>query len=140
MVTQSIGAIQSAAYAGNQHKTTVEGVNQGRSMHEEHMLAVRRNIWATDTAMHIAPLFAVLSDPTRLQVVYARFRAVSGELCVGDKEASNLNVRAAMLHVFGDVGASAGVIVAGLIILFTGWTFVDPLISVGIAVWPDSLE
>lgn len=50
------------------------------------------------------------------------------------KEASNLNVRAAMLHVFGDVGASAGVIVAGLIILFTGWTFVDPLISVGIAV------
>ena len=50
------------------------------------------------------------------------------------KEASNLNVRAAMLHVFGDVGASAGVIVAAVIILFTGWTFVDPLLSVGIAV------
>ena len=50
------------------------------------------------------------------------------------KEANNLNVRAAMLHVFGDVGASAGVIVAAVIILFTGWTFVDPLLSVGIAV------
>src|SRR6266849_271694 len=50
------------------------------------------------------------------------------------KEANNLNVRAAMLHVFGDVGASAGVIVAGVIILLTGWTFVDPLLSVGIAV------
>jgi len=50
------------------------------------------------------------------------------------KEASNLNVRAAMLHVFGDVGASAAVIVAGVIILFTGWTFIDPLLSVGIAV------
>jgi cobalt-zinc-cadmium efflux system protein len=50
------------------------------------------------------------------------------------KEASNLNIRAAMLHVFGDVGASAAVIVAGVIILFTGWTFVDPLLSVGIAV------
>ena len=50
------------------------------------------------------------------------------------KEASNLNVRAAMLHVFGDVGASAGVIVAGVIILFTGWTFVDLLLSIGIAV------
>ena len=50
------------------------------------------------------------------------------------KEANNLNVRAAMLHVFGDVGASAGVVVAGLIILVTGWTFVDPLISVGIAI------
>ncbi len=50
------------------------------------------------------------------------------------KEANNLNVRAAMLHVFGDVGVSAGVIVAGIIILLTGWTFVDPLLSVGIAV------
>jgi cobalt-zinc-cadmium efflux system protein len=50
------------------------------------------------------------------------------------KESNNLNVRAATLHVFGDVGASVGVIVAGVIILFTGWTIVDPLISVGIAV------
>ena len=50
------------------------------------------------------------------------------------KESNNLNVRAAMLHVFGDVGASVGVIVAGIIILLTGWTFVDPLLSVGIAV------
>jgi len=45
-----------------------------------------------------------------------------------------VGILAAMLHVFGDVGASAGVIVAALIILFTGWTFVDPLISVGIAI------
>jgi cobalt-zinc-cadmium efflux system protein len=50
------------------------------------------------------------------------------------KEANNLNVRAAMLHVFGDVVASVGVIVAGIIILLTGWTFVDPLLSVGIAI------
>lgn len=49
------------------------------------------------------------------------------------KEGNNLNVRAAMLHVFGDVGASAGVIVAGFIILFTGWTIIDPLLSVAIA-------
>ena len=50
------------------------------------------------------------------------------------REGDNLNVRAAMLHVFGDVAASAGVIVAGIIILLTGWTIVDPLLSVGIAV------
>jgi cobalt-zinc-cadmium efflux system protein len=49
------------------------------------------------------------------------------------REGDTLNVRAAMLHVFGDVGASAGVIVAGIIILLTGWTIVDPLLSVGIA-------
>src|SRR2546430_1413625 len=50
------------------------------------------------------------------------------------KEGHNLNVRAATLHVFGDVIASVGVIVAGIIILLTGWTPVDPLLSVGIAV------
>lgn len=46
----------------------------------------------------------------------------------------NLNVRAATLHVFGDVGVSLGVIVAGVIILFTGWTIVDPLLSIFVAV------
>ena len=50
------------------------------------------------------------------------------------KESDNLNVRAATLHVFGDVGASAAVIVAGIIIVLTGWTIADPILSVGIAV------
>jgi len=45
----------------------------------------------------------------------------------------NLNVRGAMLHAFGDVGASAAVIVGGLVILLTGWQYADPLISLGIA-------
>ncbi len=45
----------------------------------------------------------------------------------------NLNVRAAMLHVLGDVGASVGVIVGGLVILATGWYPADPLISLFIA-------
>lgn len=51
------------------------------------------------------------------------------------KEEHNLNMRAATLHVFGDVGAAVAVIVAGLVILLTGWTFVDPLLSVAIAVF-----
>ncbi|HEY6406122.1 MAG TPA: cation diffusion facilitator family transporter, partial [Ktedonobacteraceae bacterium] len=50
------------------------------------------------------------------------------------KEGHNLNVRAATLHVFGDVVASIGVIVAGVIILLTGWTAADPLLSIAIAV------
>jgi cobalt-zinc-cadmium efflux system protein len=45
----------------------------------------------------------------------------------------NLNVRGALLHVLGDVGASVGVVVAGVIILLTGWTLADPILSVGIA-------
>lgn len=45
----------------------------------------------------------------------------------------NLNARAAMLHVFGDVGASAAVIVGGLVILATGWDLADPIVSLLIA-------
>ena len=45
----------------------------------------------------------------------------------------NLNLRAALLHVTGDVGASAGVVVAGAIILLTGWLYVDPILSLAIA-------
>jgi cobalt-zinc-cadmium efflux system protein len=45
----------------------------------------------------------------------------------------NLNARGALLHVLGDVGASVGVVVAGVIILLTGWTLADPILSVGIA-------
>lgn len=47
--------------------------------------------------------------------------------------ATNLNVRAAMLHVFGDVGAAVGVIAGGVIIVLTGWYPADPLISLFIA-------
>ncbi|MBV9713557.1 MAG: cation transporter [Ktedonobacteraceae bacterium] len=50
------------------------------------------------------------------------------------KDEHNLNVRAATLHVLSDIGASVGVIVAGMVILLTGWTIVDPLLSVAIAV------
>ena len=84
MVSQSVGTIHGAYTAGNSHEIAVEGIYKGRSIHAEHLLAVRRNVLTTDTAMRIASLFAVLSDPTRLQVVYALLRAPSGELCVGD--------------------------------------------------------
>lgn len=45
----------------------------------------------------------------------------------------SLNVRAALLHVLGDLLASIGVVVAGAVILLTGWLYADPLISLAIA-------
>jgi cobalt-zinc-cadmium efflux system protein len=44
----------------------------------------------------------------------------------------NLNVHGAYLEVFADSLGSAGVIVAGIIIYFTGFYLADPLISIGI--------
>jgi cobalt-zinc-cadmium efflux system protein len=45
----------------------------------------------------------------------------------------NLNIRSAFLHVAGDALASVGVIFGGVIIYFSGWFWVDPAISVAIA-------
>jgi cobalt-zinc-cadmium efflux system protein len=44
-------------------------------------------------------------------------------------EHHDLNVRSAWLHVVGDTLSSIGVIFAGLVIYFTGWRVIDPIIS-----------
>lgn len=47
---------------------------------------------------------------------------------------TGLNVRAAMLHVVADLASSAGVVVAGLVMLATGWSYADPLAGLVIGV------
>jgi len=46
----------------------------------------------------------------------------------------NLNMRAAFLHVIGDLFGSIGAIVAALLIMFFNWAWADPLASVIVAV------
>lgn len=41
----------------------------------------------------------------------------------------NLNTRAAMLHVLGDLLGSVAALLSGLVIAFTGWTRIDPILS-----------
>lgn len=42
-------------------------------------------------------------------------------------DGKNVNVRAALIHVIGDLVQSIGVLIAALIIRFTGWTLADPI-------------
>jgi cobalt-zinc-cadmium efflux system protein len=49
----------------------------------------------------------------------------------GDRD--NLNIRAAALHVIGDLLGSVAAVVGALVILATGWTQVDPLLSMLVA-------
>lgn len=46
----------------------------------------------------------------------------------------DLNTRAALLHVVGDMLGSVAAITAGAVILLTGWTPIDPLLSLLVAV------
>jgi cobalt-zinc-cadmium efflux system protein len=45
----------------------------------------------------------------------------------------DLNIRGAFLHMLGDAAASAGVVVAGLLIAATGLLWIDPLVSLLLA-------
>jgi cobalt-zinc-cadmium efflux system protein len=46
---------------------------------------------------------------------------------------TSVNVRAAYLHVIGDLLGSVGVVVGAVAIYFTGWLFLDAIISILIA-------
>ena len=63
--------------------------------------------------------------------------AVSAWLLSRGRE-RDLNVHGAFLHLLADAAVSAGVVVAGAIILVTGWLWVDPVASLvisGVIVW-----
>ncbi len=46
----------------------------------------------------------------------------------------DLNIRGAFLHMLGDAAASAGVVVAQLVIRFTGWYWIDPAVGLALVV------
>jgi cobalt-zinc-cadmium efflux system protein len=47
---------------------------------------------------------------------------------------NDINVRAAWLHMLGDAGSCVAIIVGAIVLRYTGWLAVDPLLSMAIAV------
>ncbi len=45
----------------------------------------------------------------------------------------DLNIRGAFMHMAADALVSAGVVIAGALTLWQGWTWLDPVVSLGIA-------
>ncbi|WP_051301740.1 cation diffusion facilitator family transporter [Sedimenticola selenatireducens] len=62
-----------------------------------------------------------------LLVNIVAFRILHG----GHKE--NLNIQGALLHVIGDMLGSVAAIVASVVIFYTGWTPIDPILSLFVA-------
>jgi len=76
------------------------------------------------TVMMVAALGVVINGGTALLFMRGRH---------GD-----LNIRGAYLHMAADAGVSLGVVVAALIIMATGWLWLDPAISLvitGVVFW-----
>ncbi|MEN9563358.1 MAG: hypothetical protein RIR73_1602, partial [Chloroflexota bacterium] len=51
-------------------------------------------------------------------------------LMVKEGSEHDLNLRSAFLHLMGDVISTLGAVIAGIIIAFTRWNWLDPLVSV----------
>lgn len=49
------------------------------------------------------------------------------------RQKSDLNVRGAYLHMAADAAASLGVAVAGVVVMFTGWLWIDPAVTLVLA-------
>jgi len=59
--------------------------------------------------------------------------AVNLAIVWGIGHGHDLNLRAAWLHMLGDAASSAGIIAGAIAIRFTGWTEIDPALSILIA-------
>ncbi len=46
---------------------------------------------------------------------------------------SDLNTRAALIHVLGDLVSSLAAVIAGAVVYVTGWLLIDPILSIVIA-------
>lgn len=72
---------------------------------------------------------------TMLIVAFAGLAAnIAAFLVLHGGNRENLNVRGAWLHVLGDMLGSVAAIVAAIVILLTGWTPIDPILSIVVAV------
>ena len=67
------------------------------------------------------PLIAISTGGLLVNVVSAWLLSRSAK--------ENLNIRGALLHIFGDLLGSVAAIISGLAILWKGWYWADPLIS-----------
>ncbi|MFT2718489.1 cation diffusion facilitator family transporter [Deinococcus sp. A31D244] len=59
---------------------------------------------------------------------------ISARILAGGQGGS-LNMKSAYLEVMGDLLGSVAVIIGALLIRFTGWTWVDPLLGAAIGLW-----
>jgi len=62
--------------------------------------------------------------------VIGLFVNVAAALLLRGGRSDSINVEAAFRHVIGDLAGSLGTIVAAALIVTTGWTYADPVVSI----------
>jgi cobalt-zinc-cadmium efflux system protein len=77
----------------------------------------------------------VVKTPLMLTIaVIGLFANLGGVLLLNKASHRSLNIKAAFWHIMGDTISSVGVIIAGVVILFTGWYIADAIVAVVIGI------
>ena len=76
----------------------------------------------------------VLAGPMLAVAVIGLCVNIGGVLVLRGGDRRNVNMRGALLHVFGDLLGSVAAITAAIVIMATGWMPVDPILSVFVSV------
>jgi cobalt-zinc-cadmium efflux system protein len=76
----------------------------------------------------------VLGGPMLVVAVIGLAVNIIGFAILHGGDRASLNMRGALLHVLGDMLGSVAAIAAAVVILLTGWTPIDPILSVLVAV------
>ncbi|GLS31350.1 cobalt-zinc-cadmium efflux system protein [Mesorhizobium albiziae] len=75
----------------------------------------------------------VLAGPMLVVAVLGLLVNIAGFLVLHGGDRDSLNMRGAVVHVLGDLLGSVAAIIAALVIMWTGWTPIDPILSVLVA-------
>ncbi len=89
----------------------------------------------------ILEAFDRLGDPQPIRVDIFLMAALAGLLInvtslrlLHSHRHGGLNIRGAYLHVLGDTLGSVGALIAALVVKYTGWTLIDPIMSILLSV------
>ena len=163
MIAEVIGGLlsNSLALVGDAGHMLVDGLALTLSLFAMY-LARRPSTLSRTYGYHRVEIMAALANGTVLVLVaayiffeaYQRFREpaeveaplmlavaavglvanLAGIMLLKKGSHASLNVKGAFWHVISDTISSVGVIIAGLIIAFTGWPYADPVVAMIIGV------
>lgn len=92
-------------------------------------------VWIVFEAVRrIAQPIEVLASPMLVIALLGLLVNMAAFAILQSGDRANLNIRGAALHVMGDILGSIAAIAAALVILWTGWMPIDPVLSVLVVV------
>ncbi len=80
----------------------------------------------------ITPREVLAFDMFVIALVGLAVNAISIYILHGSHE-RNINIKGVFYHMIADAASSVGIVLAAIVIYFTGWTIVDPVVSIAIS-------